>query len=55
MPIIVVENPNVEDVKIYGNPKTIADKLPDAESSIGQYYIIKEDESSNYIINYSKK
>lgn len=55
MPIMVVKNPNAEDVKIYGNPKTIVDNLPDAESSMGQYYIIKEDETSNYIIKYSKK
>ena len=55
MPIMVVKNPDAEDAKIYGNPKTIADKLPDAEASVGQYYIIKGDKSSNYIINYSKK
>lgn len=51
MPIMVVKDTDAEDVKIYGNPKTIADNLPDAEASVGQYYIIKRDESSNYIIN----
>ena len=51
MPILVVKDIDAEDVKKYGNPKTVADNLPDAESSVGQYYIIKRDESSNYIIN----
>ena len=51
MPILVVKDIDAEDVKKYGNPKTVANNLPDAESSVGQYYIIKRDESSNYIIN----
>lgn len=51
MPILVVKDIDTEDVKKYGNPKTVANNLPDAESSVGQYYIIKRDESSNYIIN----
>ena len=55
MPILIVKNLEEEDAKTYSNPKIIADGLPTPESSMGQYYIIKENESSNYKIKYSKK
>ena len=55
MPILIVKSLEEEDAKTYSNPKIIADGLPTSESSMGQYYIIKENESSNYKIKYSKK
>ena len=55
MPILIVKSLEEEDAKTYSNPKIIADGLPTPESSMGQYYIIKENESSNYKIKYSKK
>lgn len=55
MPILIVKSLEEEDAKTYSNPKIIADGLPTPESSMGQYYIIKENESFNYKIKYSKK
>jgi len=55
MPILIVKSLEEEDAKTYSNPKIIADGLPTPESSMGQYYLIKEGEASNYKIKYSKK
>lgn len=55
MPILIVKSLEEEDAKTYSNPRIIADGLPTPESSMGQYYVIKENESSNYKIKYSKK
>lgn len=55
MPILIVKSLEEEDAKTYSNPKIIANGLPTPESSMGQYYIIKEGEASYYKIKYSKK
>jgi len=47
MPIIIGETD-------FSNP-SIKGELPSPESSMGQYYIIKNEKTSKYNIQYSKK
>lgn len=55
MPILIVKSLEEESAKTYSNPKIVADGLPDPKSSMGQYYLIQDEDSSNYMIKYSKK
>lgn len=55
MPILIVKSLEEKSAKTYSNPKIIADGLPDPKSSMGQYYLIQDKDSSNYMIKYSKK